>query len=87
MMDSKMKALVAIGASVASGCAPCLNTHVEQAREAGADAQEIETVVNIARAVRLQAITGFDNAARQALRGEPIAVIAGQVGCGPNCNC
>lgn len=47
-MDSKMKALVAIGASVASGCVSCLNTYVEQAREAGADAQEIETAVNIA---------------------------------------
>lgn len=86
-MDSKVKALVAIGASVASGCIPCLNTHVEHARENGADAQEIEIAVNIARAVRLQAVTGFDDAARQALRGEPIAVIAGQAGCGPNCNC
>lgn len=86
-MDSKMKAMVAIGASVASGCVPCLDTHVDQARAAGADTQEIEIAVNIARAVRLQAITGFDDAVRQALRGDPIAVVASQAGCGPHCNC
>ncbi len=86
-MDSKTKALVAIGASVATGCAPCLHTHVEQAREAGVDPQEIEAAVNIARAVRLQTITGFDDATRQALRGEEIAVIAGNPECGPNCHC
>ncbi|PSR20471.1 MAG: carboxymuconolactone decarboxylase family protein [Sulfobacillus acidophilus] len=88
-MDVKLKELIAIGAAVASGCEPCLRTHVDGAQAAGADAREIETAVNIARAVRLQAVTGFDDAAGQVLRGEPIPVLAagGGCGCGPGCTC
>jgi AhpD family alkylhydroperoxidase len=88
-MEPKVKELVAIAAAVASGCEPCLTTHVAGAREAGADAREIDTAVNIARAVRLQAVTGFDDAAGRVLRGDPIPVLAnnGGCGCGPGCNC
>jgi AhpD family alkylhydroperoxidase len=88
-MDPKVKELIAIGAAVASGCEPCLKTHVDLAREAGADAREVDTAVNIARAVRLQAVTGFDDAAGRVLRGEPIPVLAGDggCGCGPGCAC
>jgi len=88
-MDPKVKELIAIAAAVASGCEPCLRTHVDLARGAGADAREIDTAANIARAVRLQAIAGFDDAAGRVLRGEPIAVLAGDAGCGcgPGCNC
>lgn len=88
-MDAKVKELIAIGAAVASGCEPCLRTHVDLAQAAGADAREIETAVNIARAVRLQAVTGFDDAAGRVLRGEPIPVLAADsgCGCGPGCTC
>jgi len=87
LMDSKTKELVAIAASVTQGCMACLDAHVRFAREAGADSQEIQTAINIARAVRLEAVTRFDEAASEVLRGEPIAVIGGSSGCGPGCNC
>ena len=88
-MDAKVKELIAIGAAVASGCEPCLHTHVELARGAGAEARDIDTAVNIARAVRLQAVTGFDGATDRFLRSEPIPVMANDAGCGcgPNCGC
>lgn len=88
-METKVKELIAIGAAVASGCEPCLRTHVDRARTAGADAREIDTAVNVARAVRLQAVTGFDDAAGRVLRGEPIPVMATDsgCGCGPGCQC
>lgn len=87
-VDAKIQELVAIGAAVASSCQSCLVTHVELAREAGANGQEIDTAVNIARAVRLQAVTGFDDNANQILRGDVIPVMANSgSGCGPGCQC
>lgn len=88
-MEPKVKELIAIGAAVASGCELCLATHVELARAVGVDAREIDTAVNIARAVRLQAVTGFDDAAAQMLQREPITVMPSDpgCGCGSGCNC
>ncbi|PSR32869.1 MAG: alkylhydroperoxidase AhpD family core domain protein [Sulfobacillus benefaciens] len=86
-MDPKMKELVAVAASVASGCTSCLETHMRLARQAGADSRDIQTVVNIARAVRLQGIATIDDLAGKWAQGEPIAVIAGGESCGPGCNC
>ncbi|MCL5971213.1 MAG: carboxymuconolactone decarboxylase family protein [Firmicutes bacterium] len=85
-MDAKMKELVAIAASVASGCTSCLETHMTLARQAGADSRDIQTVINIARAVRLQGITTIDDLAGKWAQGEPISVIVGE-SCGPGCNC
>ncbi len=86
-MEPKTKALLAIAASVASGCVACLETHITLARQAGAESRDIQTAVNIARAVRLQAVTTIDDVATQWAQGDPIAVMAGNTGCGPGCHC
>ncbi len=86
-MDPKMKALLAIAASVAGGCASCLETHIVEARQAGADTREIQTAVNIARAIRLQAVTAMDDLASQWTAREVIAVLSDSAGCGPGCHC
>ena len=86
-MEPKTKALLAIAASVASGCVACLETHITLARQAGAESRDIQTAVNIARAVRLQAVTTIDDVATQWAQGDPIAVMAGNTGCGPGCRC
>lgn len=87
LLEPKMKELLAIAASVASGCIACLKTHMTLARQAGAESRDIQTAVNIARAVRVQAVTTIDDLATQWAQGDPIAVIAGDTGCGPSCNC
>jgi AhpD family alkylhydroperoxidase len=87
MLEPKTKELLAIAASVASGCVTCLETHMVLARQAGADSRDMQTAVNIARAVRLQAVTTIDDLATQWAQGDPIAMMAGNTGCGPGCNC
>ena len=51
-MDKKTLELIAVGASVAAGCIPCLDYHVQAAREAGASHAELATAVKMARKVR-----------------------------------
>jgi AhpD family alkylhydroperoxidase len=91
-MDAKVKELIGIAASVAAGCDSCLEAHVEAARKEGADSREIQTAVQIARAVRLQAVAKIDDLASKLERGEPIKLVAvggegSGCGCGEGCNC
>ncbi|MGE4545771.1 MAG: carboxymuconolactone decarboxylase family protein [Pedobacter sp.] len=51
-MDKKTLELIAIGASVASGCIPCLEYHVKAASEAGASHADLATAVKIGKKVR-----------------------------------
>ncbi len=48
----KDKGLVAVAASIASGCLPCTTQHLKAAREAGATEAEIGEVVEIALSAR-----------------------------------
>ena len=91
-MDAKVKELIGIAASVAAGCDSCLEHHVEVARKEGADSREIHTAVQIARAVRLQAVTKIDELASKLERGEAIKLVAvggedSGCGCGEGCHC
>lgn len=91
-MDAKVKELIGIAASVAAGCDTCLEAHVAGARQAGAETREIETAVQIARAVRLQAVTKIDELASKLERQETIQLVAvggrnSGCGCGEGCNC
>jgi AhpD family alkylhydroperoxidase len=51
-LDKKTLELVAIGASVAACCEPCLEFHVNAAREAGATPAEICRAIKMAEKVR-----------------------------------
>lgn len=91
-MDAKFKELLGVAASIAAGCESCLEYHVEAARKAGADGREIQMAVQIARAVRLQAVTKIDDLAAKLDRGEPLRLRvvgdeASGCGCGEGCNC
>ena len=52
MLDPKTRELVAIGASVVANCQPCLDYHVNEARNAGASDREMKDAVSMARMVR-----------------------------------
>lgn len=90
-MDAKVKELVGIAASVAAGCESCLKFHVSAARREGADDREVQMAIQIARAVRLQAITTIDDVATKLGRRETIELVPVGAdegcGCGEGCDC
>lgn len=51
-MDAKTVELIAVGASVATCCIPCLEYHVKAAREAGASHAELITAIKMGKKVR-----------------------------------
>ena len=60
-LDTRIKELIAVGASVTANCQPCLQFHVLKAREAGADDEEISVAVVVAKAVRKGAAAKMDD--------------------------
>jgi AhpD family alkylhydroperoxidase len=50
-MDDRTKELVAIGASFAARCQPCLRHHLAKAREAGADEEDIRAAIDLAKKI------------------------------------
>ena len=53
--------LIAIGASVAANCQPCLEINLERARECGAEADEISQAIWVGRMVRKGAASKLDD--------------------------
>ena len=51
-MDSRIKELIAIGASVTANCHPCLKYHVDKAKELGVDEQDLMVAIAVAKMVR-----------------------------------
>ena len=51
-LTAQQRELVAIGASLASNCIPCIKFHVRQGREAGLTDEMIEEAIDLADAVR-----------------------------------
>ncbi len=59
-LDEHTMRLIAIGASVAANCQPCLETNLECAKECGADADEISQAIWVGRMVRKGAALKMD---------------------------
>jgi AhpD family alkylhydroperoxidase len=53
-MDERTKELVAIGASFAARCQPCIRYHLLKAKEAGASEEDIHTAIDMG--LRISAI-------------------------------
>lgn len=51
-IDEKTLELIAVGASVAACCTPCLEYHITTARKAGASPEELAAAVQIGEKVR-----------------------------------
>jgi AhpD family alkylhydroperoxidase len=81
-MDSRMKALIAIGASVTANCQPCLSYHIGKAREAGADEKEVAIAIEVAKAVRTGAGNNMDKFAGSTLGKAASASPSDGCGCG-----
>ncbi len=50
-LDKKTKELIALAVSTAIRCEPCINSHLQKAKVAGATTQEIKEAVYVAAAV------------------------------------
>jgi len=59
-LDEETMRLIAVGASVAANCLPCLKTNAEKAVEAGADHREVAEAIAIGKMVRQGAASKMD---------------------------
>ena len=81
-MESRVKELIAIGASVTANCQPCLQYHVSKARESGVNDEEIEIAIAVAKAVRKGAASKMDDFAAGIGAGAETAKCGAGQGCG-----
>lgn len=58
-MDEKTKELIAIGASIAGHCQPCLNYHVNKAKVLGLEEAEIREAINVGQMVEKGALSAM----------------------------
>ena len=70
-MDNRIKELIAIGASVAANCQPCVEYHAGKARENGAEQKEIAEAIAIGKIVRKGATGKMDRFLSATLSGMP----------------
>lgn len=59
-LDKRIISLIAVGASVAANCQPCLQSTVGLARKGGAEDQEIAEAIEVGRRVRKGAAAKMD---------------------------
>ena len=58
--DNRLRGLIAVGASVAANCQPCLRYHSEKVLKDGANRDEISEAIRIAVQVRQGAASTMD---------------------------
>ena len=59
-LDNRTLELIAVGASVAANCQPCLDYNVRKALEVGADRQQIAEAIEVGKRVRQGAASKMD---------------------------
>ena len=60
MLDAKMKELIAIGASVACNCHPCVEFHTGKANQMNIEPELIKQAVEVGKMVRKGAANQLD---------------------------
>ncbi len=82
-LDTRIRELIAVGASVTANCQPCLQYHVSKARESGADDEELDIAIAVAKAVRKGASAKMDSFAEEL----GAATETAECGAGQGCDC
>jgi len=67
-LDMKTREMVALAASVAANCTPCLKYHFSEAVKKGCTAQEIEEIVKAAVMVKQRPAADIDELCSQLMR-------------------
>jgi AhpD family alkylhydroperoxidase len=80
-LDEHYLRLIAIGASVACNCQPCLEVNLSRAKECGADEPEIAQAIWVGRMVRRGAATKMDEFIRNLIQPAPIPTTEADCGC------
>jgi AhpD family alkylhydroperoxidase len=70
LLDSKTVELIAIGASIAGNCMPCLRYHFAEAVKQGCTLDEIKEAVQVAKRVKERPITDIYKLADDLLKKE-----------------
>jgi len=88
-LNESTKALVAIGAAIASNCEPCFRHHYDLARKAGASREDLLEAVNTALAVKATPHKNVVETAQKYLASEEAEILAGSnpCACGPGSCC
>ena len=83
-LDERTMRLIAVGASIAANCQPCLQTHVTKAREEGIGEIDIVAAIEIGQMVRRGASSKIDKFALSLTEDNPAFENATVGGCGCN---
>ena len=70
-MDDKTKEMIAIGTSVGAHCQPCLEYHVNKAREAGLTDDEIREAIAVGHTVEKGAMSAMRQFSATVLDAKP----------------
>ena len=57
--DDKTRELIAIGASIAAGCEPCLKYHFAEAKKAGCSPEEMKAAAGLGRMIKERPIAAI----------------------------
>ena len=82
-LDEQTRKLIAVGASVACNCHPCLEYHLGQARSMGIEATLLEEAIGAGRSVREGAASSMDRLASQLTgrKESPLQAACAGTGC------
>ncbi len=82
-LDDRTRKLIAVGASVACNCHPCIEYHFAQAQSMGIDTASIEEAIEAGRAVRTGAASSMDRLASQLTgrKGAALQAACSAAGC------
>ena len=80
--DERTVRLIAVGASVAANCQPCLLINATKARETGANEEEIEEALEIGKMVRAGAASKMDKYAADLSEMAAVSASPSGRGCG-----
>lgn len=80
-MDERVKELVAIGASAAVNCHPCIDYHLAECRRLGIENEEIKAAIEVGLKVSRNASAKTREMAENKL-GESNSTARGTSGCG-----
>lgn len=81
-LDDRITELIAVGASIAANCQPCLQYHAGEAQKRGAEEHEIEEAMEVGKMVRRGAASKMDKFAATLLQAAVPSTSSSSEGCG-----
>ena len=84
LLEEKKMRLIAVGASVAANCQPCLQINITKALEGGIGEAEINDAIEVGKMVRRGAANKMDKFITNLNPANAAVVSTGDGGCGCN---